>query len=187
MNLILEGFLAFVRIGAMVFGGAYAAIPIVEQEVVDVQGWMTYAEFMDLLALDEVTPGPILINSATFVGMRVAGIPGAIAATLGVIIIPCTLVMVLLALYRHFKDSPVMDGAMVSLKCMAVALIASTFVRLGANALLPEGAFPDLGTTVFSVAVMCTAFWLINRRKIAPLPVMLSCGAANLIAHLLFL
>ena len=119
--------------------------------------------------------------------MRVAGIPGAIAATLGVIIIPCTLVMVLLALYRHFKDSPVMDGAMVSLKCMAVALIASTFVRLGANALLPEGAFPDLGTTVFSVAVMCTAFWLINRRKIAPLPVMLSCGAANLIAHLLFL
>ena len=187
MGILLQIVLAFMRVSAIAFGGAYATIPLVEHEAVVVQHWMTYAEFADLIALDEITPGPILINSATFVGMRVAGIPGAIAATLGVIIIPCALVMVLLVLYRHFKDSPIMDGAMVSLKCMAVALIASTFVRLGANALLPEGTLPDLGTTVFSVAVMCAAFWLINRKKIAPLPVMLSCGAANLIAHLLFL
>ena len=70
MASLLEVFLAFVRIGALSFGGAYAAIPLVEQEVVVARGWMTYAEFADLVALDELTPGPILINSATFVGMR---------------------------------------------------------------------------------------------------------------------
>ena len=93
MGILLQIVLAFMRVSAIAFGGAYATIPLVEHEAVVVQHWMTYAEFADLIALDEITPGPILINSATFVGMRVAGIPGAIAATLGVIIIPCTLVM----------------------------------------------------------------------------------------------
>ncbi|HQE69902.1 MAG TPA: chromate transporter [Atopobiaceae bacterium] len=187
MGLLIRIVLAFMKVSAIAFGGAYATIPLVEEEAVVVQGWMTYGEFADLIAIDEITPGPILINSATFVGMRVAGIPGAIAATVGCIIIPCIFVMILLVLYRRFHDSALMEGAMVSLKCMAVALIASTFIKLGLNALLPEGVAPDLATGIFSVAVICGAFYLINQKKISPLPVMLGCGAVNLLAHLLFL
>lgn len=185
--ILLEIFLAFVRVSVIAFGGAYATIPLVEQEAVINQGWMTVAEFSDLIALDEITPGPIMINSATFVGMHVAGIPGAIVATLGCIVIPCALVMVLFALYKHFRGSAIMESTMTSLKCMAIALIASTFVKLGINALMPEGVLPDAATAIYSLAVMAAAFYLINRRKLSPLPVMLGCGAVNLIAHMLFL
>ena len=87
LTLLLRIFLAFLRVGAIAFGGAYAAIPLVEQEVVMNEGFMTYSEFVDLLALDEITPGPILINSATFVGMKVAGVPGAVADNFNVPIV----------------------------------------------------------------------------------------------------
>ena len=187
MSLILQVFLAFVRIGAMVFGGAYAAIPIVEHEVVVEQAWMTYAEFMDLLALDEITPGPILINSATFVGMRVAGIPGAIAATLGCITVPMIVALTLLFLFRKYKDTPLVQSIMTSLKCMAVALIASTMIKLGVAAIAPKAPSVDFAYSVYACAVIAAAFYLMHVRKLGPLPVMLGCGALNLlVASLVF-
>ena len=186
MSLILQIILAFMRVSIIAFGGAYATIPLVEQEAVVNQGWMTETEFADLIALDEITPGPILINSATFVGMRVDGIPGAIAATLGSVLVPCVLVMVFYFLYQRFRDSDVMAATMTSLKCMAIALIASTFIKLGANALMPGGELSDATTVIYSIGVMLGAFYLINRKKLSPLPVMLTCGAVNLVAHLLF-
>ena len=185
MELLVQIVFAFMRVSVIAFGGAYAAIPLVENEAVAVQGWMTYEEFADLIALDEITPGPIIINSATFVGMRVAGIPGAIAATLGAILIPCALVMVLFKLYSHFKGSAVMDNVMVSLKCMAIALIASTFVRLATAAFMPEGALPSVQRGIYSAAVMAGAFYLIRYRQLSPLPVMLGCGALNLVVFAL--
>ncbi len=181
MAVVLQVFLAFVRIGGIVFGGAYAAIPIVEHEVVVAQGWMTYAEFMDLLALDEITPGPILINSATFVGMKVAGIPGAIAATLGCITVPCLAALCLLILFRKYKDAPLVQSIMLSLKCMAVALIASTMIKLGVAALMPDGTAFDLAYGVYVLAVVAAAFYLMHVKKLGPLPVMLGCGALNVL------
>ena len=187
MSLILQVYLAFVRIGAMVFGGAYAAIPIVEHEVVVTQAWMTYAEFMDLLALDEITPGPILINSATFVGMRVAGIPGAIAATLGCITAPVVVGLILLYVFRKYKDTPLVQSIMTSLKSMAVALIASTMVKFGFAAILPNAPAVDVVYAVYVCAVIAVAFYLMHVKKLGPLPVMLGCGALNVAMHLLFL
>ena len=187
MSLVLLVYLAFVRIGAMVFGGAYAAIPIVEHEVVVTQSWMTYAEFMDLLALDEITPGPILINSATFVGMRVAGIPGAIAATLGCITVPVIVALVLLYVFRTYKDTPLVQSVMVSLKCMAVALIASTMVKLGVAAIAPDAPSVDVLYAAYVCVVIVAAFYLMHVKKLGPLPVMLGCGALNVAVHLLLL
>ena len=82
MSLLLQIVFSFMKIAVLAFGGAYAAFPLVEREVVNIQHWMTYTEFLDLVALDEVTPGPIIVNCATFVGTKVAGVPGAIAATI---------------------------------------------------------------------------------------------------------
>ena len=185
VTLLLKIFFAFVRVGAFAFGGAYAAIPLVEQEVVVNSGWMTYAEFMDLLALDEITPGPILINSATFVGMRVAGIPGAIAATLGCITIPCVVAMVLLLLFRKYKDTEVMKSIVLSLKCMALALIASTMVKLGMQAIVPDLPSVDAMHAVYVAAVMAVAFYLINQKRLRPLYVMLGCGVVNVLVSIL--
>ena len=96
--------LSFMKIGVLAFGGAYAAVPLIEKEIVELQKWMTYEEFADLLALDELTPGPILINSATFVGMKISGIPGVIAATIGCILPSCIISLIMFLIYRKYKN-----------------------------------------------------------------------------------
>ena len=185
LALLLRIFMAFVRVGAIAFGGAYAAIPIVEQEVVTNASFMSYPEFVDLLALDEITPGPILINSATFVGMKLAGIPGAVAATLGCVVVPCIVAISLLFLFRRYKETALVQSVVLTLKCMALALIASTMLKLGANALMPEGAAADVTHGAYAMAVMCAAFYLMHWKKLSPLSVMLGCGALNVVASML--
>ncbi|MBR3316607.1 MAG: chromate transporter [Atopobiaceae bacterium] len=185
LGLLLRIFVTFVRIGAVAFGGAYAAIPLVEQEVVGNAGFMTYDEFVDLLALDEITPGPILINSATFVGMKVAGVPGAVAATLGCIFVPCIVAIALLFLFRRFKETRLVQSIVLTLKCMALALIVSTMVKLGANAVMPDASHPDVTHGIYASAVMCVAFYLMHWKKLSPLPVMLGCGALNVVVNML--
>lgn len=184
-TLLLRIFVTFVRIGAIAFGGAYAAIPLVEQEVVTNESFMTYSEFADLLALDEITPGPILINSATFVGMKAAGMPGAVAATLGCILVPCIVAIALLFLFRKYKDTRLVQSIVLTLKCMALALIASTMATLGMNAIVPDGDLANVAHTIFAATVMCAAFYLMHFKKLSPLPVMLGCGAVNVIAYML--
>lgn len=184
-TLLFRIFMAFVRVGAVAFGGAYAAIPLVEREVVTNAGFMTYAEFVDLLALDEITPGPILINSATFVGMRLAGIPGAVVATLGCILVPCIVAITLLFLFRRFRDTKLAQSIVLTLKCMALALIASTMIKLGTNAVMSDGSTVDVVHSAYVLSVMCAAFYLMHWKKLGPLPVMLGCGVLNVVSSML--
>ena len=88
----IQLFLAFLQIGAFSFGGGYAAMPLIKAQVIDRYAWLTMADFTDLVTIAEMTPGPIAVNSATFVGNQVAGIPGAIVATFGVILPSCIFV-----------------------------------------------------------------------------------------------
>ncbi len=185
VTLLFRIFMAFVKVGAVAFGGAYAAIPLVEQEVVTNAGFMTYSEFVDLLALDEITPGPILINSATFVGMKLAGIPGAVAATLGCILVPCIVAITLLFLFSKYKDTALVQSIVLTLKCMALALIVSTMIKLGANAVVPEGSAVDVIHATYAMSVMCAAFYLMHWKKLGPLPVMLGCGVLNVVVSIL--
>ena len=88
-------FLAFLQIGAFSFGGGYAAMPLIEAQVVNQYGWLTPNEFVDIVTISQMTPGPIAINAATFVGQRVAGLGGALVATLGCILPSCILVLLI--------------------------------------------------------------------------------------------
>ena len=87
----LQLFLSFLQIGAFSFGGGYAAMPLIQSEVVTRHGWLGMSEFTDLITISQMTPGPIAINSATFVGIKIAGVPGAVIATLGCILPSCLL------------------------------------------------------------------------------------------------
>ena len=87
----LQLFLSFLQIGAFSFGGGYAALPLIRHQVVEANGWLQLSEFTDLITISQMTPGPIAVNSATFVGIRIAGIPGALVATLGCILPSCLL------------------------------------------------------------------------------------------------
>ena len=91
----LQLFLSFLQIGLFSFGGGYAAMPLIQGQIVDAHGWLTMSEFTDLITISQMTPGPIAVNSATFVGINIAGIPGAIVATIGCILPSCIIVTLL--------------------------------------------------------------------------------------------
>ena len=95
MTIYLELLWSFFQIGLFSIGGGYAAMPLIEHQVVDLHGWLNMTQFADIVTISQMTPGPIAINSATFVGTRVAGLPGAIVATVGCVLPSCIIVLFL--------------------------------------------------------------------------------------------
>ena len=104
----LQLFLSFLKIGAFSFGGGYAAMPMIQQQVVDAYHWLSVSEFGDLVTISQMTPGPIAINAATFVGIRVVGWQGALCATMGCVFPACVIVTVIAYFYVKYKDMKVM-------------------------------------------------------------------------------
>lgn len=105
MPILLQLFFAFIQVGLFSVGGGYAAIPLIQNQIVDVHHLMTLGEFTDLITIAEMTPGPISINSATFVGTRLSGIPGAILCTLGCIIPSFCICLALAHFYYRNKNA----------------------------------------------------------------------------------
>ena len=95
MTIYLELLWSFFQIGLFSIGGGYAAMPLIQHQVVDLHGWLNMTQFADIVTISQMTPGPIAINSATFVGTRVAGLPGAIVATVGCVLPSCIIVLFL--------------------------------------------------------------------------------------------
>ena len=116
----LELFWSFFQVGLFSIGGGYAAMPLIQDQVVDIHPWLTMTGFADIMAIAEMTPGPIAVNAATFVGIQVAGLPGALIATIGCIFPSCVIVMALFlvdfVILRKWKPSPI--------KVMASAAVA---------------------------------------------------------------
>ena len=121
----LELLWSFMQIGLFSIGGGYAAMPVIQSQVVDLHHWLTLEEFADVITIAEMTPGPIAINSATFVGIQVAGIPGAIVSTLGCVIPSCIIVLTLAFFYYKYKNLRMVQGVLEGLRPAIVALIAS--------------------------------------------------------------
>ena len=118
-------FLSFFQIGLLSFGGGYAAMPLIQGQVVQGHGWLSMSEFTDLITISQMTPGPIAVNSATFVGIKIAGVPGALAATFGCILPSCILVTLLAKLYLKYREMAMLQGILRSLRPAVVAMIAS--------------------------------------------------------------
>ncbi len=123
----LKLFFSFLKIGMFSVGGGYAAMPLIQSEVVSGHGWLSMGEFTDLITIAEMTPGPIAVNSATFVGIRIAGVPGAFAATFGCIFPSCIIVSLLAFIYRKYKNVSVLQNILAGLRPAVVALIARDF------------------------------------------------------------
>ena len=168
----LELLLSFFQIGLLSFGGDMAALPLISQQVVDKHGWLTMGEFTDLITISEMTPGPIGINSSTFVGIRVAGIPGAVVAMVGYVIPAIVLVTLLARLYEKYRDMTYIQGTLRGLRPAIVALIAAAGVNILILALTGEGeaAFNFIGLGLFAAA-----FVVLRRWKPNPIYVMLGC------------
>ena len=123
-------FLSFFQIGLLSFGGGYAAMPLIQGQVVQGHGWLSMSEFTDLITISQMTPGPIAVNSATFVGIKIAGIPGALAATFGCILPSCILVTLLAKLYLKYREMAMLQGILHSLRPAVVAMIGSAGISI---------------------------------------------------------
>lgn len=128
--MILEMFTSFFKIGAFTFGGGYAMIPIIQQEVVDKKKWIDENEFLDALAVAQGSPGPVAVNTSIYVGYRVLGLPGALAAIMGTVL-PSFLIMLFIAIFFYqYRDNAVIDKVFLGIRPAIVALILSAVYKL---------------------------------------------------------
>jgi chromate transporter len=126
-----EMFYSFFKIGAFTIGGGYAMIPLIEKEVVDKKQWINREDFLDMLALAQSAPGPIAINTAVFVGYKMAGIPGMIFTVLGSVLPSFLIILIIAAFFTGIKDNPAVERAFKGIRPAVVALIAAPVIRLG--------------------------------------------------------
>ena len=164
-------FVAFARIGALTFGGGYAMIPILEREIVDRHGWATEEELMDYYAVGQCTPGVIAVNVATFIGYKVGGTLGGVAATLGVVA-PSVLIITLIAgILTNFADVPAVKSAFAGIRVCVSVLIVNAVIKLWKKAVV------DKATLVLFLLV----FLLSLLTGLSPAVFVLLCAAAGIL------
>lgn len=182
----LELFISFIQIGLFSIGGGYAAMPLIENQVVELNNWLTMQEFTDLITIAEMTPGPIAVNSATFVGIRIAGLPGAIVATMGCIFPSIIIVSILSYIYYKYRGIPMLQSVLISLRPVVVALIASAGISI-----LRVVTFAGNTVSIDNIQVGCFlifsfALLALRKFKINPILVMCICGMCNLLLNIVF-
>ena len=172
---LLKLFLVFFKIGSFTVGGGYAMIPFIKREAVEINNWISNSDFVEITALDSVTPGPMAVNMATFVGYKVSGIWGAIIATIGVVLPSLILVTIIASLFYKFKSNKIVQAFLNGLKPAVVALIAVSVVYL-----IQGKAIFDIKSLIISVCV----FVAVMVFRVNPIYMVLLSGVAGLIFYL---
>lgn len=187
MSLYWQLFLSFVQIGLFSFGGGYAALMLIQQQVVHLHGWLSMSTFADLITIAEMTPGPIAINAATFVGLQVAGFPGAIFATFSLILPPCIILTLLAYLYKRYHTLTLMQGILNGLRPAIVAMIASAGVGIITTAFWPGGIDSNWLQTIDwpAVGLFAICFFALRKWKLNPILIILACGGIGIVLYLL--
>lgn len=134
----LELFATFFKIGLFTFGGGYAMLPMMREEVL-ANNWATEAELVNFIAVSESTPGPFAINMATYVGTEQVGFFGAFSATLGVVLPSFIIILIVAKCYEKFQSSKIVKGCMSGLKPCVVGLIGAAVINIAASVLFPAG------------------------------------------------
>ncbi|MGN0144774.1 MAG: chromate transporter [Clostridium sp.] len=164
-------FLTFFKIGLFSFGGGYAMLPLIKHEVVDVNGWMTSESFTNIIGISQVTPGPVAVNTATYVGYKTSGILGSACATLGVIMPSAIIIFIISKLFMKHNDNKYVDGILKYIRLSAVGLIAAAAVMLRS----------DVTANVRSFLIFVTAFILNYKFKLDPILLAILSGIAGFI------
>lgn len=181
----LELFWSFLQIGLFSIGGGYAAMPLIQNQVVDLHPWLTMAQFADVMTIAEMTPGPIAINSATFVGIQIAGLPGAIVATVGCVFPSFVIVMSLAYIYYRFRGLNMVQGILAGLRPAVIAMIASAGISLLILAVYGQRVLPEdlMSFDVNAIIIFLIGFLVLRKWKPNPLWVMAGSGVAGVILY----
>lgn len=188
MAILLDLFWSFFQIGAFSVGGGLAALPLIQHQVVDVHSWMTMTDFANIVTISEMTPGPIALNSATFVGTQVAGFSGAVIATLGCITPSCILVLSIAYFFFKYNDLKVVQGILGGLRPAVVSLIASAGIGIFSLSVLQVGridssTIASINIDYVAAALFVYALVAIRRFKMPPIMAMMSCGVIGLLLY----
>ncbi len=194
--LFFQLFYTFLLIGALTFGGGYSMVALIQGEVVAHHHWMTAAEFTDLLAVSQITPGPIGINTATYAGYTAvlnAGYPqwvavgGSLLASLAVVIVPVALMMLVGAWLMRHKEQPVVSTVLHLLRLVVIGLIAAAALGLmpAVLAATPTGNVSIFNShfSIFNLIIFLAVFFFSWRKKASPIALILASGVAGLLIY----
>lgn len=181
-------FLRFLKIGLLSIGGGYAIIPLIQAEVVTREGWLAEKTFTDIITISQMTPGPLAVNTSTFVGMQLEGYGGAIAATVGCVLGGVTISLALLAFFRRYQESKLVFEVLNGLKASSVGLIMSagfTIILLtffGAGTAIRWGSWWTqinwLAVGLFAVSLV-----ILRKTKLNPIWVMVAAGFVGFLLY----
>ena len=168
-------FFTFFKIGAFTFGGGYAMIPLIQREIADNRKWITEKDILDIIAIAESTPGPIAINSATFVGFKVAGFWGAFCATFGVVLPSFLIILILAPILRAFREAKPVQYAFMGIRAGVLALVMKALYNM----------YRQCPKHLFSYCIMAGAFLATAIFDLPVLAVIIGCALCGVVYALL--
>ena len=171
LKTLWQVFATFFKIGAFTFGGGYAMIPLIQKETVDNHGWVTDEDILEIIAIAESTPGPIAINSATFVGYRTCGVWGSVAATLGVVLPSFVLIYAISFVLRQFQELKAVQYAFHGIRAGVLALLCKAL----------WGMYKKNQKNWAAYVIMAGSFLLTGILDVSVLPVLLGCAIFGLV------
>lgn len=178
----LKLFLAFFQIGLFSFGGGYAALPLIQEQVVNINKWITLSDFTDLITISQMTPGPIAINAATFVGNQVAGIFGGVVATFGCIFPSCIIATILAFIYNKYRNLELLQSVLSLLRPAIVGMIAVAGVSIFIPTIF-DGEILNFVLKIKPCMYFIIAIILLRKFKVDPVIVMILCGLLEVITN----
>ena len=173
MDLLIRVFIEFLKIGTFSFGGGYAMLPFIQKEIVEKNNWININEFMDIIGISQMTPGPIAINSATFVGYKISGVIGSITATLGVVFTSFILVSIINKVLEKFKESIIIKSALLGMRPVLIALIIKAFIDLAMESYM-DGK---------SIVIAFIIIGVLMGKKIQPISLIIFSGIMGIIFY----
>lgn len=160
----LELFLIFFKIGAFTFGGGYAMLPLIQQEVLS-QGWMDLEQLVNFIAVSESTPGPLAVNLSTYIGAETGGLLGSFCATIGVVLPSFVIILLVAKFYQAFQTNTLVKGCMNGLRPTVVGMIGASLLSVGASAFPAAGGVMQWVLAAVLLAAILAAHW----KKVHPI------------------
>lgn len=173
MNILVNLFISFLKIGTFSFGGGYAMLPFIQREIVENHGWISINEFVDIIGISQMTPGPVAINTATFVGYKLSGVLGSVAATLGVVTTSFILVTIASRMIDKFKESKMLKSALMGMRPVLIALIINAFLSLAIE------SYTDLKSVLISLFIGA----ILLSKKVHPIMSIVIAGVLGIIFY----
>ena len=185
--MLIKLFISFFKIGLFSFGGGYAALPLIQAEVVDMNHWLSLSEFNDLITISQMTPGPIAINSATFVGIRIAGFPGALAATFGCVLPSAIIVGTISYFYKKYSDLDAISNVLYFLRPAIISMILMAGISILRTAFFDTKTMTIANLDWIMFIIFIAALAAMYKLKTDPIKIMLASGLVYLLISIIII